>query len=244
MIVSKIIANLLNIQGIALMNKALLSPVFYALLVSQAHAEALPETNTKPSTTNAAPAAPAATPAVSQTAPVPPAPETQTAPSAPPTIDCNYHITTKQASGIDTALITTWAEKATLQSFSFTPTAIQMQLDALKACFTDQGWRGFNDALQKSGNLESIKTQQLNVSSQASGTPTINTVKDGQWKVTLPIEVIYQNDKEKVTQKLTVDVLIGRKSNGDLGIMQLIAATNNPTPTEPAAAAAPAQPKQ
>lgn len=224
------------------MNKALLSPVLCALLVSQAHAEALPETNTTPSTTNTAPSTPAApASAVSQTAPVAPAPQPQATPSTPATIDCNYHITAKQASGIDTAIITTWAEKATLQSFSFTPTAMQTQLDALKPCFTDQGWRGFNDALQKSGNLESIKTQQLNVSSQASGTPTINTVKDGQWKVTLPVQVVYQNDKEKVTQQLTVDVLIGRKSNGDLGIMQLIATTNNPTPAEPAAA--PAEPK-
>lgn len=219
------------------MNKALLSPVLYALLVAQAHADTLPQTSPTPDTTTSAPSTPPP-PAASQTAPVPPAPTTQTTPAAalaPATIDCNYHIAAKQ-SNIDTAVITTWAEKATLQSFSFNPTAMQTQLEALKPCFTDQGWRGFNDALQKSGNLESIKSQQLNVSSQTNGTPTVNTVKDGQWKVTLPVQVVYQNDKEKVSQQLTVNVLIGRKPNGDLGIMQLIATTNNPTPTEPAAA--------
>jgi len=37
------------------------------------------------------------------------------------------------------------------------------------------------------------------------------------------LQVVYQNDKEKLTQKLNVDLLIGRKMSGDLGIMQMIA---------------------
>ncbi len=55
-----------------------------------------------------------------------------------------------------------------------------------------------------------------------------------------PLQVVYQNDKEKLTQLLTVDVLIGRKISGDLGIMQMIAAPRtkntpniNPTTTNP-----------
>lgn len=188
------------------MNKTLLSPILFALLTASAHADTLPPPSTPVTDT---PSSVAATPA---------------APQAAPAIDCNYHIPASQAA-VDSALITTWAEKATLQSFSFVPATIQDQLDALKLCYTDQGWKGFNDALQKSGNIDSIKTQQLNVSSQADGVATINTVKDNQWKVKLPIQVVYQNDKEKVTQKLVVDVLVGRKPNGDLGVMQLIATT-------------------
>ncbi len=186
------------------MNNKFVSPCLIALLASQAYAEP------------AVQPAPTATPASSlSAAPMPTAP-------APTLVDCNYHIPANQ-SVIDPAIITTWAEKAAVQSFNFTPASIQNQMDTLKPCYTEQGWRGFSDALQKSGNVESIKSQQLNVSSQLDGTSNINTVKDGQWKVTLPLLVVYQNDKEKVTQRLSISLLIGRKPSGDLGIMQLVA---------------------
>lgn len=149
------------------------------------------------------------------------------------TIDCSYHIPAEQKK-IDSALITQWAEKAALQSFTFTPTTIDSQLETLKACYTEQGWKGFYEALQKSGNVESIKTQSLNVSSQTDGTANINAVKDDQWKVTLPIQVVYQNNKEKVTQHLAVGLLVGRKPNGDLGIMQLVATAKPEENTQPA----------
>lgn len=213
------------------MKKTLLSPVLYALLVASTHADTLPQTNTAPDSTSNVSSTPAA-----------PTPEAVAAPATPTAIDCNYHIPANQTS-VDMTLVTTWAEKAALQSFSFTPATIQIQLDALKPCYTDQGWKGFNDALQKSGNIDSIKTQQLNVSSQSGGTASINTVKDGQWKVTLPVQVVYQNDKEKVTQQLVVDVLVSRKPNGDLGIMQLVATTRTGETTAPAAQPqAPAEP--
>lgn len=225
------------------MNKILLSPVLCALLVATANAADTPapttsaaDTTSSVSSTPAAPPAPAPAPATTTAASTT---VEAAAPAAAP-IDCNYHIPAKQTA-IDTALITTWAEKATLQSFSFSPATIQNQLDALKPCYTDAGWKGFNDALQKSGNIDSIKAQQLNVSSQANGQASVNTVKDGQWKVTLPIQVVYQNDKEKVTQQLVVGVLVGRKTNGDLGIMQLVATTRTGE-TTPAAAAQPQTP--
>jgi hypothetical protein len=204
------------------MNKALISPILLALLSTQtfaADAPAQPDAATETKSIMTTP----------PSEPTTPAPSTDAAAAAPttPAIDCNYHIPANQTT-IDTALITSWATKATLQSFSFAPATIQNQLDALKLCFTDQGWKGFNDALQKSGNIESIKTQQLNVSSQLDGTANIAGEKKNQWKVTLPIQVVYQNDKEKVTQRLVVGVLVGRKANGDLGIMQLVATARTP----------------
>lgn len=193
------------------MNKILLSPLFIALLSVQVNAAepVVPSDTAKDATTSTI------------TAPLP-APQVTEVPAPAPVLDCNYHIASSQTA-IDAALITSWAEKAAVQSFTFSPATIQNQLEMLRACYTEQGWKGFSDALQKSGNVDSIKNQQLNVSGQADGAASINTVKDGQWKVTLPIQVVYQNDKEKVTQHLSVGVLIGRKPNGDLGIMQLVA---------------------
>ena len=110
------------------------------------------------------------------------------------------------------------------------------QLEKLKPCFTDQGWQGFHDALDKSGNINAIKTQNVTVTSHIDGEVKINPVKENQWKVTLPMTILYQNDKEKLNQQLSVDLLIGRKTSGNLGIMQVIA---SPKDTAPSTAAAP-----
>lgn len=172
---------------------------------------------------------PAQTPNNSLTAPASPAgaAQNQLAPAAPapasaPLIDCNYKIPA-ETKKVDPTLILTWAEKATSQAFSFDPTNIDAQMQKLQACFTEQGWAGFNTALQKSGNIEAIKSQKLMVTSHIDGSVLINDAKDNQWKLTLPLTVIYQNDKEKVSQSLNIDLTISRKPNGDLGITQMIA---------------------
>lgn len=158
-------------------------------------------------------------------------PVTTTTPSpttSPGAINCNYQIPPGQKL-IDTNIISTFVENATIQAFTFSPTTIDAQMSELKKCFTDQGWKGFDNALQKSGNLESIKKHQLNVSSHKDGNITVNTLKDGQWKAIFPITVIYQNDKEKAVQELNISVVLGRKGANGLGIIQLIATTRSST---------------
>lgn len=176
-----------------------------------------PSGTTTPSTTS--------TPSTSTTTPQTTQTTTQTASQQ---IDCNYRIPAS-TSKVDQDLVMKWSEKATAQSFDFDYTTMDQQLAALKACFTDLGWQGFNDALQKSGNLSAIKSQQLMVSSMVNGTGQISEVKENQWKVSLPLQVVYQNDKEKLTQSLTINLVVGRKVSGDLGIMQMIAIPRNTT---------------
>ncbi|WED43658.1 DotI/IcmL family type IV secretion protein [Legionella cardiaca] len=187
---------------------------------------------------------PASSQPASTTVTTQPGSTTVTTQATPQTIDCNYRIpatTTK----IDPSLVMKWSEKATAQSFDFDYTTMDSQLAALKACYTDLGWQGFNDALQKSGNLNAIKTQRLMVSSMVDGAGQITEIKDNQWKVSLPLQVVYQNEKEKLTQPLTINLIIGRKVSGDLGIMQMIAiprtAANTAIPqtTTPAAVSPP-----
>lgn len=166
---------------------------------------------------------------------------TQIAP-AQPVINCDYKIPAETKT-IDQSLVLTWAENATTQAFDFEPASLDTQLQKLQSCFTTQGWEGFNTALQKSGNIDAIKTQNLTVSSQLDGQAQITSATENEWKITLPLQVVYQNDKEKVTQLLNVKVTIGRKITGDLGITQMIATpkttvdlpksnnTNTTTPT-------------
>lgn len=153
---------------------------------------------------------------------IPMVPTQQTQPIAAPMVDCNYKIPA-QTKKIDQTVVLNWSQNAVAQAFSFDPAALDAQMQKLQACFTEQGWTGFSTALQKSGNLEAIKSQKLSVTSRIEGMTLITEAKDNQWKVTVPLVVVYQNEKEKVSQLLSVDLTVSRKPSGDLGIMQMIA---------------------
>ncbi len=194
-----------------------------------------------PAPTTGTPAPAGATPSPGTAAPI----GTPNSPSSPPQPqNCSYRIPA-ETTHVEQAVVMKWAEKAAEQSFDFDHAKIDNQLSALKTCFTEQGWVGFNDALQKSGNLSAIKSQKLSVSSMINGESKISELKDNQWKVIIPMQVVYQNDKEKLTQPLTINLIVGRKVSGDLGIMQMIAipqqttkpTTQNETPNAAAPAA-------
>jgi hypothetical protein len=204
-------------------NKILWSTLF-TLINTQIHAD-LNQPTTPPAQNikaiNPAPSAP--TPAGQDAlAPVPAA-------TPEPVINCEYKIPA-ETKIVDQSLVKTWAEKAVTQAFDFNPNNLDAQLQELEPCFTEQGWTGFSTALKKSGNLDAIKAQKLTVSSQVEGQVVIMEALDNVWKIKLPLQVVYQNDKEKVTQLLSVELTVGRKMTGDLGITQMIAA-----PTEPVA---------
>jgi hypothetical protein len=151
-----------------------------------------------------------------------PAAATPEPPAAAQTINCDYKIDAS-TKVVDPSVVISWAEKATTQAFDFEPGTLDTQMQTLQSCFTEQGWNGFNTALEKSGNLNAIKSQQLKVSSQIEGQAQLDETNENQWKLTLPLQVVYQNDKEKVTQLLTIKLTVGRKISGDLGITQMIA---------------------
>ncbi|MDR3503160.1 MAG: DotI/IcmL family type IV secretion protein [Legionella sp.] len=190
------------------MKKTILWSALATLISTQVYAaDPTPPTTPQPGPTTL-PAAPAA-----QVVPAP-------APSA--VIDCNYKIPA-QVKSVEQSVVLAWSEKAVIQSFSFDPNTLDAQMQKLQTCFTEQGWTGFSTALKKSGNIEAIKSQSLTVSSHVDGQGFITDAKDNQWKVTLPLVVIYQNEKEKVSQLLSVDLTVNRKPTGDLGITQMIA---------------------
>lgn len=156
--------------------------------------------------------------------------QTQQQAVASETIDCHYEIPADQ-NEIAPAVLKAWSKHAATQAFNFNAATLDKQLEALKACFTKTGWQGYEEALQQSGNIDAIKSQNLTVSSEPDGDIEINPVKDNQWKANIPLQVVYQNNKEKLTQKLIVNMLIGRKISGELGIMQIIAAPHSPQET-------------
>lgn len=150
-----------------------------------------------------------------QAQPLPPV-----APKALP-VDCLYQLSSTVP--VTETVLSQWAQLAATQSFNYRFDQIDKQLKNLKGCYTEQGWLGFQDALTQSGNLNMIKTQQLTVNSQVEGKVKINPLNNNHWKILIPLKVIYQNTQEKLTQRLTVELLVTKKPTSQLGITQIVA---------------------
>src|SRR5690349_7849826 len=116
------------------MKKTVLWGALFTIIAASAHAEdTAPATNTQPTTTPVT--IPASTVEPIQ---VPTAKD-----AAQAIINCDYKIAA-QTKTVEKPLVLNWSEKATIQAFSFSPAAIDKQINQLQACFTDQGWVGFN----------------------------------------------------------------------------------------------------
>lgn len=219
------------------MNKTVLCTALLSLMNTPIFADNPPQNSQAPAAVVSPTIPEAATTAAENPSPAPqnnalPQDKLPAAPAltpAPVAIDCHYHIPS-QTTNIEQGTVKIWAQNAVLQSFDLVFAKMDAQLEELKSCYTEQGWQSFSDALIKSGNVDAIKTQQLSVNSQIDGDISITDSKENQWRVSMPLQVMYQNAQEKVMQRLTVDILVGRKTSGDLGIMQMIATPRNATP--------------
>ncbi|MBA2648754.1 MAG: DotI/IcmL/TraM family protein [Legionella sp.] len=165
---------------------------------------------------------------------------TQTPATTTPTSssgNTSIQATCASPSTIDEISVLTWAGNAAIQIFSFDPAKIDDQMNNLKTCFTDSGWKSFTAALNLSGNIEAIKSLKLSVSSslEPQGDRKARKLSDYKWKASLPLLVVYQNDKSKISQPLSVDVTIDA-TNGRLGIDQVLASpkANTVTPNQAA----------
>lgn len=186
-----------------------------------------------PATLPSAPTSPSTTPSTTPTTTPSPTPPSPAAVPTSPTsssstepnisqINCQYRLPSDMKVPSQNVL-SNWAKKAAIQSFQYNPGSVDSELTALKSCFTEQGYKGYMDALEKSGNLAAIKAKQLTVKSNVTGDTVIQDKKDNQWKIRVPLEVTYENTEQKLVQTLNVDLLVFRQSSGALGIMQVIA---------------------
>lgn len=136
-------------------------------------------------------------------------------------IDCFYKIPV-ESHQIDKTTILSWANNAAMQSFNFNFESIDKQLEQLKTCYTEKGWNGFNTALHKSNNIQTIKNQKLIVSSQLDGKAQFIDSRENKWKITIPLKVVYHNENERVIHFINVYMSLGWKNSTGLGITQMI----------------------
>ena len=159
---------------------------------------------------------------VTPAAPIPTTPETAPTPKLAGPIDCAHPVITTSEQNLSL-----WGQYAASKAFEYSYDQLDNQLETLKTCFTPQGWTGFHEALQQSGNISIIKNQQFSVSSQIVGKAVVSPLKSNDWKIVVPVEVVYQNDQKKFSQSLAVTMVVTKKNETELGIVQLIATINS-----------------
>jgi Macrophage killing protein with similarity to conjugation protein. len=131
-----------------------------------------------------------------------------------------------------TTEVLNWATDAVVRSFTLSFANYQQQLADNRNLFTEPGWNGFEEALQRNRILDAIIKQQLVTTVVPSGAPVMvsqGIVEGGRygWKLQVPLVITYESASGKNSQSLNVETIIVRRPESEsprgLGIGQIIA---------------------
>ena len=133
------------------------------------------------------------------------------------------------------AALLNWAKKCVIAANTYDFVNYQKQFQENSTCFTAEGWQQFMTAVERSGNLETVKNQRMVASSVEQGAPVITRegLRKGvySWEIEFPIMVTYQGGqagRSNATQRLVIQLLISRVSTAvykeGVGIAQYIGA--------------------
>lgn len=123
-----------------------------------------------------------------------------------------------------------WTTAAVTKAYSMNFANYAQQLKDVEPSFNEAGWKGFQDALQTSGYLENMISNQYATSSVPKSAPIIAAqgILNGvfAWRVQIPIIVTYKSASVSQTQELNVEAVIVRRPETEnpsgLGIAQII----------------------
>lgn len=124
----------------------------------------------------------------------------------------------------NTQLVMEFAQKATIESFTYNHKEKKVQWFELEKCYTQMGWKSFVSAVSRSGNNQSILDEKLFVSAKLAGKPKLLAVNEiaPSWKIMVPVKVKYENETHYLMQDLKVKLVISIEKQ-HLGIDQIIA---------------------
>lgn len=129
------------------------------------------------------------------------------------------------------AELNNWVTNSIAQAYTFSFANYRQELTAARANFTAAGWKGFEKALNDSGNLKAVIDNKYVTTAVPTGAPILLTqgLIEGRyaWKFQLPILVTYQSATQRTTQSLMVTAIVVRQPETEhprgLGIASLIA---------------------
>lgn len=117
---------------------------------------------------------------------------------------------------VSAAELRQWANRSAVSAFTYNFSNYREALQDASESFTPRGWRNFQEALRKSGNLETVLKRKFVVSARPTGTPEIidQRVISGRytWKVQIPLLVTYESSRTTLQDPLEVTLSIVRIS--------------------------------
>lgn len=125
-----------------------------------------------------------------------------------------------------------WATDSIMQAFTLSFANYETQLADYRHLFTDTGWRGFREALERNRIIDTVVANQLVTSAAASGAPVVVSQGVGEngryaWRIQLPIVMSYESASGRSNQAFMVEALIVRRPEIEnprgLGIGQIVA---------------------
>jgi len=123
-----------------------------------------------------------------------------------------------------------WAATAVTRAYTMSFANYQQQLDDIRHNFTNEGWRGFEEALRRAGFIDGIVRNQFVTTSVVREAPVIvaqGLVGDAYaWRVQVPIVVTYQSANIRDPKSLMVEITVVRRPETEnpagLGIAQFV----------------------
>jgi intracellular multiplication protein IcmL len=123
-----------------------------------------------------------------------------------------------------------WTTMAVTKAYSMSFANYGQQLNDLKANFNDAGWRGYEQALERAGFLDSLLKNQYVTSAVPRKAPvvvakgTVNGVYG--WRLQIPIIVTFTSASNSSSQEINVEVTVVRRHESEnpsgLGIAQIL----------------------
>ncbi len=120
---------------------------------------------------------------------------------------------------VDEDMLLTWASRAAIGAFSYNFLDYQDDLQQMRQYFTPGGFDNYLEALQQSGNLETVLSKRLVVKAAVTQVPVI--VQHGlikgryAWKIEIPMLISYVSANENLEQPILVTMLVTRVSTQD-----------------------------
>jgi len=123
-----------------------------------------------------------------------------------------------------------WATEVATKAYSMSFANYAQQLEDMKPNFTDAGWRGYEQALARSGFVEKLLSQQYVSTAVPHQAPVIvaEGLVDGVygWRLQIPLIVTFQSASANTSQTIQVEVTVVRRPETEnpkgLGIAQIV----------------------
>ena len=121
-------------------------------------------------------------------------------------------------------LVTEFAQNAAIQSFTYDYKDSDDHFYEIEKCYSKLGWKSFNSAMTRSGNIRAATDEKLFVKAKIDGDVEIieSQTTGTTWKILVPMVVRYENETHYLQQFLKTKLVISIEDK-QLKVDQIIA---------------------